>query len=81
MGLGGYCYHGDLAIFASQKGVLEVIEIFKFVEVKQNRRERERERELKRREKGQNEERNLWHIKHLNPNLTRHSHPKIFEFF
>ena len=30
MGLGGCCDHGDLAMFAPQKGVLEVIEIFKF---------------------------------------------------
>ena len=30
MGLDGSCYYGDLAMFASQKGVLEEIEIFKF---------------------------------------------------
>ena len=30
MGLDGCYYHGDLAMFASQKGVLEETEIFKF---------------------------------------------------
>ena len=30
MGLDGCCYHGDLAMFASQKGMLEETEIFKF---------------------------------------------------
>ena len=30
MGLNGCCYHGDLAMVASQKGVLEETEILKF---------------------------------------------------